>query len=366
MKTSIKYSLVIGIMVVMIVGMTAVLSLTSTGKDNEERMLKGVDRSTYPDSMKGYQSYSSNSTEFKVILVIDNDKSSKNVKKNGEIEFLSRIEYGILQQGSPQWTYKPLDGGFELSTKLNYDGRGNELSELVQFYDNVYAFEDKTGVVSVVDRVHEDTYPFVIIADGNGYEENGAKHEWATIVNDTIIVGSHGKDVIDVNGDEERKNKYYINKIYKNGFYMFEDWTDVYTLIEETLQVGSKGYVTHEAVTYCYQKDKWYFAPRKCSSETFETTDDEMHRACKKIVQLDGNLQNPIIIEDPQYNESRCFASMKSIPYHEDYLVYIKSYEVDGDFESWIGMMDTQGNIIMEEVSIGKNKFEGIEIIPLN
>ena len=139
----------------------------------------------------------------------------------------------------------------------------------------------------------------------------------------------------------------------------------MYTTIEHVLNITDKGYVTHEAVTYSYLNDKWYFAPRKCHNDTFEINDDENNRACKFIIEFDGKKQNPKVIEDKQYDKSRCFSSIKSIPYHENYLVYIKTYEVDEKFESWIGMIDTNGNTVMKEVSLGKNKFEGIEIIPL-
>ena len=90
-----------------------------------------------------------------------------------------------------------------------------------------------------------------------------------------------------------------------------------------------------------------------------------MTKACKYIIQLDGDKKNPIVIEDKQFNETRCFSSIKTIPYHEELLVYIKTYEVDGKFESWIGMIDSNGKTIMKEVFLGNDKIEGIEIIPL-
>ncbi|BFU22865.1 apyrase [Entamoeba histolytica HM-3:IMSS] len=316
----------------------------------------------YPESMSGYSTYNENSFAFQLIYVTDNDKY--NVEDN---KFISKIHFGMISKIDNKWSFtENTQKSFQTQTQLNYNGRGNELSEVIQYFNNLYVFDDKTGVIAQLDLDHKNFYPWIIIADGNGNQTSGAKNEWATVVGDKLYVGSHGPNTYDSLGRVDRTNKYYIQKVNKEGSFEYEDWSGVYNNILNALNIEVPGYITNEAVVYSNLKKKWYFAPRKCSNKAYDKQEDEELNNCKYIIELDENLNNPRLIEDKQYDKTHGFSSIKVLPFNEDILVYLKSYEVDNKFKSFIGMINVNGEIVMEEQPLGSEKFEGLEIIPLN
>ncbi|EDR27896.1 Apyrase precursor, putative [Entamoeba dispar SAW760] len=316
----------------------------------------------YPESMQGYSTYNEKSSAFQLIYVTDNDKY--NTDGNN---FISKVHFGMISKVGNKWSFtENIQKSFQINTQLNYGGRGNELSEVVQYFNNLYVFDDKTGVVAQLDLEYKKFYPWIIIADGNGNQTKGAKNEWATIVGDKLYIGSHGPNTYDSLGRVDRNNKYYIQKVNKEGSFEYEDWSNVYNSILDALSIEIPGYITNEAVVYSNLKKKWYFAPRKCSNKAYNKQEDEKMNSCKYIIELDENLKNPRIIEDKQYDETHGFSSIKVLPFNEDILVYLKSYEVDNNFKSFIGMISVNGEVVMEEQLLGSEKFEGLEIIPLN
>lgn len=44
---------------------------------------------------------------------------------------------------------------------MNEDGRGMELSDLAYFNGKLYSFDDRTGIVYAIDKLHEQAVPQV-------------------------------------------------------------------------------------------------------------------------------------------------------------------------------------------------------------
>nr|BAN41536.1 apyrase precursor, putative [Entamoeba invadens] len=326
-----------------------------------KKSIKG-DTFQYPETMKGYNTYSLSSTKFQVIFVSDNDKYNKGLDTYG----VSKVGFGHIEFKDGQWTFTPNDAKkFEVKALYQYNKRGTEFSEIISYNGELYVFDDKTGIGHKLDTVNKKVYPRLIMADGMGNLVTGFKHEWATIKGDQLYLGSQGLDSINQDGTYGRTNKYSVQIVNTNGSYVTINFSNVYKSLETLININLPGYTNMEGVTYSNMKKKWYFAPRKVSN-TFYSDDHDVISSGKYIFAMDEDFKNPTVKEDVQFNETRGFSTLKLLPFHEDLIVYIKTYENGAALQSWIGMTNADGAKMMEEVSLGNDKYEGLEIIPLD
>nr|BAN41017.1 apyrase precursor, putative [Entamoeba invadens] len=359
----------IGIAIVLVATVVAVLLITFLNDDrysDGSQTIEPVDPANfrYPTSMAGYSEYTNTSTIFQVMFIADNDNNNKDASDKR----YTKVHFGLLSKVDGQWTYAPRDSkDITVYSEYTYKGRGVETSEIVQFFDKTYVFDDKTGIASELNVNKKEYYSRMIMADGNGNSENGAKHEWGTVVGNHMYLGSHGRNSTNLDGQQGRWEKYYVFKVNRDMSYTVENWLEVYTRIDALLGITSEGYTTHEAVVYSNMKRKWYFCPRKVSKTNWVESVDNLERAGKYIIEGEENKDNMKFVIDKQYNEKRCFFFVKLFPYNEDIMVYLKTYENGDTVESWIGMTNVKpGEVVMEEVSLGTDKYEGLEIVPLS
>ncbi|EDR21863.1 Apyrase precursor, putative [Entamoeba dispar SAW760] len=348
----------------MVIAFATVILIMFLNDDRYNLGLKEKKSFIYGDSMAGYKQYSPESKMFQVIFVSDDDKYNLDSTKK---QHICKVHFGILLKEKDEWTFnESTSKGFDVVSNYLYKTRGNEMSEIIQFYDKLYVFDDKTGIGHQLDIKNKKFYARVIMADGNGTSDNAFKPEWATIVDDTLYLGSQGLDSLNIDGVIGRSNKYYVQKVQKNGVYETVDFSFVYKTIDNLLGVSSPGYTSMEAVVFSNINRKWYFAPRKISNIAYNETYDNLYASGKYVIEFDENFQNPRVFTDSQYNKSHGFSSIKLIPYQEDTILYLKTFENEDKFETFIGVMNLEGKMLMQEKSLGANKFEGIEIIPLD
>src|SRR5699024_1738102 len=111
--------------------------------------------------------------------------------------------------------------------------------------------------------------PRQILMTGSGDEEfKGFKSEWATLKGDEVIVGSHGKS----------RPEAWVKYLDTDYRIFSRDWHERYQRIREALGIGEEGYVIHEAAEWHPEHARWYFFPRKISTEPFDETIDERER----------------------------------------------------------------------------------------
>ncbi|KAL7714165.1 Apyrase [Entamoeba marina] len=311
----------------------------------------------YYEHQPTYLLYEKDAPILNVALISDLDKESKMGNTWRSVLILGTL----FKHGSTYDFVKKEEHNITLP--INEKGRGMELSELLNFNEHLFAFDDRTGLVCSIDVTKKKAYPKYILMQGDGVSDKGMKIEWATIYKDHMYVGSIGKEFTTPTGEYLNDNPLFVKRIDSDGRIVSLNWKDKYTAIKNSVGIYGDGYMIHEAVTYTPTNDKWYFAPRKCSQEKYDDVLDET-RACKYIVST-HDFQHFDVLEDPQHDTNRGFSTIKFLPHDEKKLVYLKSVEVGDKTETYIGMIATNGKILMQEKLVGKLKLEGIEFIPL-
>lgn len=111
---------------------------------------------------------------FKIGLVSDMDHSSKS-----KLESNTWVSYYL--QGTLVWdpNAKTVSVFFDknnyktLKTKFSHNSRGMELSELVTFNGKLLSFDDRTGLVYIIED--DNAYPWLLLTDGEGKTNKGKK-----------------------------------------------------------------------------------------------------------------------------------------------------------------------------------------------
>jgi hypothetical protein len=149
--------------------------------------------------------YNSQTTDYTLAIITDEDHASKVELDNGQTAWTSKLRYDRLFRYQDSITGKisyklemvPAEQGGEhqLISLIAEAGRGAEFSELVKFGPRLMTFDDRTGLVCEI-RNQNQRVPRHILMAGSGDEKfKGFKSEWATLKGDELIVGSHGVTV---------------------------------------------------------------------------------------------------------------------------------------------------------------------------
>ena len=125
-----------------------------------------------------------------------------------------------------------------------------ELSELIVFNGKLYAIDDRTGIIYEVDTQENRVIPWVVLTDGNGRETKGFKSEWATVKNETLIVGGHGREWTTRTGELVNHNPMWVKTISTRGIVEHYDWTHNYEKLRESVGIVFPGYMIHESCTW--------------------------------------------------------------------------------------------------------------------
>lgn len=297
---------------------------------------------------------------FRIGVIADLDENSKSSSKaNTWTSQFKRGYLTLLNNGrvSVEWDQDIVI----LSSTLSQKGRGMELSELIVFNGKLYAVDDRTGVVFQIHDKH--TIAWVILPDGDGTEAKGFKAEWMAVKGKTLYIGGLGKEWTSVEGVFQNHNPQWVKSIGPNGDVVHHDWVSRYEGLRGALGIQYPGYVIHEAANWSDKQKKWFFLPRRASHEMYNEKDDE-HRATNVLISCDENFTNFHVHTIGELNLTHGFSSFKFIPGTDDNLfVALKTEEDKGTIRSYIVAYDIHGRMLMDEILIGNNKFEGIEFI---
>ncbi|KAG7173166.1 Soluble calcium-activated nucleotidase 1-like [Homarus americanus] len=309
------------------------------GEEHSHALTSFLTCSTYPltapvYSDRGYIKY-------RIAIVTDLDVDSKHpTEKNTWISFMKKGYLTVSvenQEVSVEWD-KDL---ITLTSNMAYGGRGMELSELVIFNGKLYAVDDRTGIIYEIDLHRNKAIPWVILTDGSGREMKGFKSEWATVKDETLIVGGLGKEWTTSTGELVNHNPQWVKTITTHGFIEHHDWTKNYEKLRESVGIFFPVSESHRStVQYC------------TVLEIFKN----LYFSCWLVVTEVKHVGEKI--------DTHGFSSFKFIPgTKENLIVALKSEEVNGKVASFIMAINMAGKVLLPETKIGDYKFEGIEFV---
>lgn len=307
--------------------------------------------------------YDSSVAEYTLAIITDEDHASRIDLGGGQYAWQSTIRYDRLFReadpatGKVEFGFEDVPaaqgGEYQLVSLIAEGGRGAEFSELVMFGKRLVTFDDRTGLVCEV-RDNNKLVPRHILMTGSGDEAfKGFKSEWATLQDDHLIVGSHGK----------KRVEEWVKVLDRNYGLQSFDWHERYQRMREALQVGENGYVIHEAAEWHPYRREWLFFPRKVSSAAFDGRLDERDCGNNKLVIANESFSDIRVVEVGQRIPERGVSSFKILPGHPDECVGLKSVEIGDRTESYLFCFSLDGQVLQDDIFIGDYKCEGIEIL---
>ncbi|XP_065570293.1 soluble calcium-activated nucleotidase 1-like [Artemia franciscana] len=280
--------------------------------------------------------------------------------------WFSHFKTGYLTIDIPRKkAYIEMDNGTTTNLYTNFSSgdSGMGLSELIWFDENLLAVDDLTGIIYIIDE--KKAYPWVILADGHGkVSGHGFKGEWATVKDGLLYVGSTGKVWTNAKGEVLNRYRQWVKTISPKGLVRHHDWTENYKLLAKSVNTEHPGYLVHEACAWSNIHQKWVFLPRRWSNLSYNEKDDGS-RGTNLVLIANENFSRIKVKHIDKVNPSRGFSSLKFIPgSNDDWIVALKSEELEGKTATYIMVFTMNGNIILSETQISsKYKFEGIEFI---
>lgn len=307
--------------------------------------------------------YDSTTGEYMLAIITDEDHASQVELESGQIAWQSTLRHDRLhrdvdlQTGRPHYRFEDIpesEGGeFQLVSLIAEGGRGAEFSELVMFGKRLVTFDDRTGLVCEI-RDQNQLVPRNILMTGSGDETfKGFKAEWATLYNDQLVVGSHGK----------KPPEEWVKLLDGQYGVQSVDWSDRYQRIRDALGVGPDGYVIHEAAEWHPYRREWLFFPRKISNEPFDEAIDERERGANTLIIANEDFSQIRTLEVGQRIPERGISSFKILPGHPNECVGLKSVEIGDRTESYLFCFNLDGEVLQDDIFIGHYKCEGLEIL---
>lgn len=154
---------------------------------------------------------------YRIGIIADLDQNS--LKPDTKNTWRSYYKKGYLSYSPAKETIAvsfDVDKPIELVHNYALRGRGMELSELVTFDGRLFTVDDRTGFVYEMSD-NNKLIPWVVLMDGAGHSSKGFKSEWATVKDETLYVGSMGKEWTSASGDFESFDPMYVKAITKHG-----------------------------------------------------------------------------------------------------------------------------------------------------
>ncbi|RLN51735.1 hypothetical protein BBJ29_006888 [Phytophthora kernoviae] len=315
---------------------------------------------------------------FGIVIVADLDKKSKDEssKKPLYMSYLMHATLKVTPGGGSNSQQKrdsyAVTFGEEqkFTTTMNEAGRGFELSELAWFNGKLLSFDDRTGIVynlkhfeSVSKTKPLQAIPQHIVMEGDGFNGKGQKHEWATVKDGELYMGSVGKEFTDNSGTVISDGNLWVAVMDRAGEVRHEDWTSNFAAVRKALGCEWPGYVVHEAIEWSPVRRQWFILPRRVSTDPYNDMEDEK-RGSNKVVIASEDFSSIEVRKIGKITPLRGFSSFKFIPRSDDaVIVAIKSVEVEDEQRqtSYITVFDVEGNVLLDETEIpGQKKYEGV------
>lgn len=310
---------------------------------------------------------------FGLVIVADLDKQSRDATSSKPLyySFLQHATLKVTRNDVLQTDEYSVSWGEKrkFTTTMNEAGRGFELSELTWFNHKLMSFDDRTGIVYRLKDFEGakaiQAIPEHIVMEGNGVAGKGQKHEWATVKDDELYMGSVGKEFTDNSGNVLSDTNLWVAVMDVHGDVRHEDWTAHFARVRTALGADWPGYVVHEAIEWSSEHRQWFILPRRVSTEAYNDMLDEQ-RGSNKLVIASEDFSSIEVRDVGKVTPLRGFSSFKFLPRTGDnVIVAIKSVEIDVENlqTSFITVFDIKGNVLLEETELpGGHKYEGIAL----
>jgi soluble calcium-activated nucleotidase 1 len=237
-----------------------------------------------------------------------------------------------------------------------------ELSELVTFNGKLLTFDDRTGIVFEMNG--DKVSPWAILTDGETPSQKGFKSEWATVKNNHLFIGSMGKEWTNGAGVFENYNPMMVKVISVSGEVKTLNWVHNYKALRSALSIEWPGYLIHESGAWSEHHQKWFFLPRRCSTQKYNETLDEV-RGCNYLLIADDMFSHVEKVQVGELKPTRGFSTFKFLPSSNDSIIIaLKTEELNGSTSTYVTIFDVKGNILLADEKIHTEyKYEGFEFI---
>ncbi|XP_041474384.1 soluble calcium-activated nucleotidase 1-like [Lytechinus variegatus] len=299
--------------------------------------------------------------KYKIAVISDPDTTNKDPNKENQwMSYLIKGSLSISSYGdkiSVNLDDKPVT----LKSQLSQGGRGMELSELITFNGKLYTVDDRTGVIYEV--AGDKVYPWVILPDGDGKNTKGLKGEWMAVKDEHLYVGGLGKEWTTITGELQNLNPQWVKVISHLGAVHHVNWVGNYNAMRNKGGFPYPGYMIHESGVWSNVHKRWFFLPRRASTEKYEETADE-HRATNLLFMCNEDFTDVRFIKIGSLNNIRGFSSFKFVPgTNEQVIVALKTEEDAGKIATYITAFNIDGKILMPDKKFADIKYEGIEFV---
>ncbi|XP_066560605.1 soluble calcium-activated nucleotidase 1-like isoform X2 [Amia ocellicauda] len=297
---------------------------------------------------------------YRVAVIADLDTNSRSSKDLTWISYMRRGHVLVSESGDSvavQWDSEDV----VLETHLAEKGRGMELSELVAFNGRLYSVDDRTGVVYHIDC--NNAIPWVILPDGDGSVSKGFKAEWLAVKEERLYVGGLGKEWTTTTGEVMNENPEWVKVVGYRGDVEHENWVPQYNTLRAAAGITPPGYLIHESAAWSDTLQRWFFLPRRASSERYDETADE-RRGSNLVLSCPADFRHIQVDRVGPLNPTHGFSSFKFIPNTDDQIILaLKSEEDAGKIATYILAFTLDGRILLPETKIGDVKYEGLEFV---
>ncbi|KAJ8389690.1 hypothetical protein AAFF_G00115660 [Aldrovandia affinis] len=297
---------------------------------------------------------------YRIGVIADLDTASRGDKALTWFSYLRRGHLLVSESGdrlAVEWDQERV----VLESHLAEKGRGMELSELAAFNGHLYSVDDRTGVVYRIEG--SKAVPWVILPDGDGSVSKGFKAEWLAVKDEHLYVGGLGKEWTTTTGEFVNDNPEWVKVVGYRGDVRHENWVPQYTSLRSAAGINPPGYLIHESAAWSDTLQRWFFLPRRASSERYDETADE-RRGTNLVLGCSPNFRDITASRVGQLNPTHGFSSFKFVPNTDDQIVLaLKSEEDAGKIATYILAFTLDGRILLPETKIGDVKYEGLEFI---
>ncbi|XP_051742012.1 soluble calcium-activated nucleotidase 1 [Ctenopharyngodon idella] len=299
-------------------------------------------------------------TRYRIGVIADLDTNSLSDKKLTWFSYMLKGHLLVSESGDTvavEWDQERV----VLESHLAEKGRGMELSELVVFNGKLYSVDDRTGVVYNIEGLK--AVPWVILPDGDGSVSKGFKAEWLAVKDEHLYVGGLGKEWTTTNGEVLNDNPEWVKVVGFHGDVQHHNWVPKYNSLRSAAGISPPGYLIHESAAWSDTLQRWFFLPRRASSERYDETADE-RRGTNLMLSCSPNFQDIKVRNVGPLNPTHGFSSFKFVPNTDDQIIVaLKSEEDAGKIATYIVAFTLDGRILLPETKIGDVKYEGLEFI---
>ncbi|XP_051529319.1 soluble calcium-activated nucleotidase 1-like isoform X2 [Myxocyprinus asiaticus] len=297
---------------------------------------------------------------YRIGVIADLDMDSRSKKDNMWFSYLKRGHLLVSESGdsvSVEWDPDTVI----LESHLSEKGRGMELSELEAFNGHLYSVDDRTGVVYRIEG--NRAVPWVILPDGDGSVSKGFKAEWMAVKDERLYVGGLGKEWTTITGEFVNNNPEWVKVVGFHGDVEHENWVPHYNALKTAAGIKPPGYLIHESGVWSERLQRWFFLPRRASSERYDETADE-RRGTNLVLSCSSDFSQISVSRVGPLKPTLGFSSFKFIPDTDDQIILaLKSEEDAGRIATYVTAFTLDGRILLPDTKIGDVKYEGLEFI---